>query len=50
MVTEIWKGNKKKNAMFIIFLQHFHNNKSQVISYYQFKFEFNTKITFLIQQ
>ena len=48
MVAEIW-GGIKKNATFTIFLQHFHN-KSQVISYYQFKFEFNTEITFLIQQ
>ena len=39
----------KKKTMSTIFLQHFHN-KSQVISYYQFKFEFNTEITFLIQQ
>ena len=39
----------KKSATSIIFLQHFHN-KSQVISYYQLKFEFNTEITFLIQQ
>ena len=41
--------NFKKSATSIIFLQHFHN-KSQVISYYQLKFEFNTEITFLIQQ
>ena len=47
MVAEIWGGIKKKSAMSTIFLQHFHN-KSQVISYYQFKFEFNTEITFLI--
>ena len=40
---------KKKSDTFIIFLQYFHN-KSQVISYYQLKFEFNTDITFLIQQ
>ena len=40
---------KKKIVMSTIFLQHFHN-KSQVISYYQLKFEFNTDITFLIQQ
>ena len=40
---------KKKSATSTIFLQHFHN-KSQVISYYQLKFEFNTDITFLIQQ
>ena len=49
VVAEIWGGikKKKKSATSTIFLQHFHN-KSQVISYYQFKFEFNTKITFLI--
>ena len=40
---------KKKSVTSTIFLQHFHN-KSQVISYYQLKFEFNTDITFLIQQ
>ena len=40
---------KKKGATSTIFLQHFHN-KSQVIGYYQFKFEFNTEITFLIKQ
>ena len=39
----------KKNVTSIIFLQYFHN-KSQVINYYQFKFEFNIDITFLIQQ
>ena len=43
------KEFKKKCVTFTIFLQYFHN-KSQVISYYQFKFEFNTEITFLIQQ
>ena len=40
---------KKKSTTSTIFLQYFHN-KSQVISYYQLKFEFNTEITFLIQQ
>ena len=40
---------KKKSDTFTIFFQYFHN-KSQVISYYQLKFEFNTEITFLIQQ
>ena len=40
------KRNLKKN---VLRSQYFHN-KSQVISYYQFKFEFNTEITFLIQQ
>ena len=40
---------KKKSATSTIFLQHFYN-KSQVISYYQLNFEFNTDITFLIQQ
>ena len=39
---------KKTNATYTIFLQHF-QNKSQVISYYQFKFEFDTDIIFLIQ-
>ena len=45
MVTEIQRGIKKISVTSIIFLQHFHN-KSHVISYYQFKFEFNTGITF----
>ena len=40
---------KKKSVTFTIFLQYFHK-KSHVISYYQLKFEFNTDITFLIQQ
>ena len=48
VVAKIW-GGIKKNITSTIFLQYFHN-KSQVISYYQFKFEFNTEITFLIQQ
>jgi len=30
----------------MLYLQHFYN-KSQVVSYYWFKFETNTKITFL---
>ena len=42
---KIWGGVKKK----VLRLQYFHN-KSHVISYCQFKFEFNTEITFLIQQ
>ena len=41
---EFFKKKKK-----VLRLQYFHN-KSHVISYYQFKFEFNTEITFLIQQ
>ena len=50
VVAEIWGGIKKKNNVtFTIFLQYFYN-ESQVISYYQFKFEFNTEIAFLIQQ
>ena len=44
--SEIWGGVKKKK---VLRLQYFHN-KSHVISYCQFKFEFNTEITFLIQQ
>ena len=43
--SEIWGGLKKK----VLRLPYFHN-KSHVINYYQFKFEFNTEITFLIQQ
>ena len=49
VVVKFWGGIKKKNVTFTIFLQRFHN-KSYVISYYQFKFEFNTEIIFLIQQ
>ena len=49
VVAEIWGGIKKISVTSTIFLQHFHN-KSQVIIYYQFKFEFKTEITFLIQQ
>ena len=46
MVAKIWGGiKKKKSVTFTIFLQYFHN-KSQVISCYYFKFEFNTEITF----
>ena len=43
MVAKIWGGIKKKKKM--LYLQYFHN-KSQVISCYYFKFEFNTEITF----
>ena len=39
-------GRVKKK---VLHSQYFHN-KSHVISYYQFKFEFNIKIIFLIQQ
>ena len=38
-----------RDATATIFLQHFYN-KSQVVSCYWFKFETNTKITFLPQQ
>ena len=48
VVSVIW-GGIKKNATSTIFLQYFHN-KLQVIRYYQFKFEFNIEIAFLIQQ
>ena len=43
------KEKKKRDAAYTIFLQYFHN-KSQVVSCYWFKFEPNTKITFLSQQ
>ena len=36
-------------ATFTTILQHFYN-KSWVVNYYWFKFEFNTEITFLTQQ
>jgi len=39
---------KKNDAATTIFLQHFHN-KLQVVSCYWFKFDPNTKITFLPQ-
>ena len=39
---------KKKDVTSTTFLQHFHN-KLQVVSCYWFKFEPNTKITFLLQ-
>ena len=39
----------KRDATSTTFLQHFYN-KSQVVSCYWFKFEINTKITFLPQQ
>ena len=39
------RESKKK----VLRSQYFHN-KSHVIGYYQFKFEFNTEIIFLIQQ
>ena len=48
VIAEIWGGIKKISATSTIFLQHFHN-KSHVINYYQFKFELNTELTFLIQ-
>ena len=38
------RESKKK----VLHSQYFHN-KLHVISYYQFKFEFNTKVIFLIQ-
>ena len=37
--------NKMRGATFTTFSQYFHN-KSQVVSYYWFKFKPNTKITF----
>ena len=46
--NQVAENEGKKDVTFTIFLYHFHN-KLQVISCYQFKFEFNTKITFLAQ-
>ena len=46
VVAEITCEELKKK---VLYLQYFYN-KSQVIIYYQLKFEFNTDITFLIQQ
>ena len=53
-IKETEKGKRMylgnlKSAMSTIFLQYFYN-KSQVISYYWFKFNFSTEITFLTQQ
>ena len=39
----------KRDVMFTIILQYSYN-KSWVVSYYWFKFEFSTEITFLTQQ
>ena len=39
----------KRDATSTTILQHFYN-KSWVVSYYWFKFEFSTEITFLTQQ
>ena len=41
------RNNKYLGEM--LHLQHFYN-KSWMVSYYWFKFEFNTEITFLTQQ
>ena len=40
---------KKRGATSTTILQHSYN-KSWVVSYYWFKFEFSTEITFLTQQ
>ena len=40
---------EKRDATSTTILQHFYN-KSWVVSYYWFKFEFSTEITFLTQQ
>ena len=47
---EDWlKNAQKKKKKEVLRLQHFYN-KSWVVSYYLFKFEFSTEITFLTQQ
>ena len=46
---ECFNKKKKRDAMSTTFLQYFYN-KSHVVSCYWFKFETNTKITFLLQQ
>ena len=43
------KKKKKKSATSTTILQYFYN-KSWVVSYYWFKFEFSIEITFLTQQ
>ena len=45
----IQKKKEKKNATSTTILQYFYN-KSWVVSYYWFKFEFSIEITFLTQQ
>ena len=48
VVGEILGRNLKKKKK-VLYPQHFYN-KTQIVSCYYFKFEFNTEITFLIQQ
>ena len=48
VATKLLKMKEKKDATSITFLHHFHN-KLQVVNCYWFKFESNTKITFLPQ-
>ena len=49
MGRKMWFLNLGRVKKKVLRSQYFHN-KSHVISYYQFKFEFNIKIIFLIQQ
>ena len=46
--NQVAENEVKKNAASTTFLHHFHN-KLQVVNCYWFKFESNTKITFLPQ-
>ena len=46
VATKLLKMKEKKDATSTTFLYHLHN-KLQVVSFYWFKFEPNTKITFL---
>ena len=48
-LIDIFMSYKTRDATSTTILQYFYN-KSWVVSYYWFKFEFSTEITFLTQQ
>ena len=47
---ELWLPKSREEFKKKMLRPQYFYNKSKVISCYQFKFEFNTEITFLIQQ
>ena len=49
VITYLFNIYKMRDATSTTILQYFYN-KSQVVSYYWFEFETNSKITFLSQQ
>ena len=49
LILGMWFRNLGRVKKKVLHSQYFYN-KSQLISYYLFKFEFNTEIIFLIQQ